>query len=143
MPAVTDPAAVVKRYLEIVADLGSSADDLLAVLHPKLRLTELPNAISPRGAVRDRDATVAGFLAGKALLSAQSIAIGELLVSGDRVVVRATWRGTIANGGERLPAGSRLVAHVSAWLTVTDGLIREHDTYDCYESLPSERGATP
>jgi hypothetical protein len=33
----------------------------------------------------------------------------------------------------RLPAGTELVAHVSAWLTVADGLIVEHETFDCYE----------
>ncbi|MEA2189187.1 MAG: hypothetical protein QOK16_4198, partial [Solirubrobacteraceae bacterium] len=45
------------------ADLGSPVDALLAVLHPTVRITEHPNAITPRGAVRDRDAAVAGFLA--------------------------------------------------------------------------------
>jgi hypothetical protein len=53
---VSDPASVVKRYFEIVADLSSSPDDLLAVVHPDVRITEHPNAMTPRGAVRDRDA---------------------------------------------------------------------------------------
>jgi ketosteroid isomerase-like protein len=30
-------------------------------------------------------------------------------------------------------AGKELVAHVAAWLTVEDGQIREHETFDCYE----------
>ena len=29
-----------------------------------------------------------------------------------------------------------LVAHIAALLTVADGRIREHETYDCYEPLP-------
>jgi hypothetical protein len=70
------------------------------VLHPEVRITEHPNAITPHGAVRDRDAIVAGFLAGKRLLVAQAIEIHEVLVSGDRVAVRATWRGTIGQGTE-------------------------------------------
>ncbi len=37
---VHDPASVVRRYFAIVADLDSSADDLLAVLHPTVRITE-------------------------------------------------------------------------------------------------------
>ena len=138
-----DPAAVVRRYFAIVADLDSPANALLEVLHPDVRITERPNPMSPRGAVRDREAAVAGFLAGKQLLTAQSIELGELLVSGDRVAARATWRGTIAHGSELLPAGSELVAHISGWLTVADGRIREHETYDCYEPLPSEQGPTP
>jgi ketosteroid isomerase-like protein len=130
---MSDPAAVVRRYFEVVADLGSSENDLVALLHPDVRITEHPNAITPNGAVRDRDATVAGFLAGKALLSAQSFDVHDLIASGDRVVVRATWRGTVGIDTERLPLGSELVAHIAAWLTVTDGLVREHETYDCYE----------
>ena len=94
---VSDPASVVKRYFEIVADLDSSVDDLLAMLHPSVRITEHPNVITPHGAVRDRDAVVAGFLAGKRLLAAQTIDVHELLVSGDRVAVRATWRGTVGH----------------------------------------------
>jgi ketosteroid isomerase-like protein len=118
-----------------VADLESSPDALLEVLHPDVRITEHPNPITPRGAVRDRDETVAGFLAGKKLLSAQTFDIHELLVSGERVAVRATWRATIRAGSEALPAGTELVAHVAAWLTVVDGQVREHETFDCYESF--------
>jgi ketosteroid isomerase-like protein len=139
---VSDPASVVKRYFETVADLGSPVDALLAVLHPTVRITEHPNAITPRGAVRDRDAAVAGFLAGKLLLTAQTIDIHEVLVSADRVAVRATWRGTIGQGTESVPAGTELVAHIAAMLTVRDGSIREHETFDCYEPLaPAEAAA--
>jgi ketosteroid isomerase-like protein len=135
MPLVHDPASVVRRYFEIVADLDSSADDLLAVLHPTVRITEHPNMITPRGAVRDRDAVVAGFLAGKRLLAAQTFDLHEVLVSGDRVAVRATWRGTLGQGAQRLPAGTELVAHIAAMVTVEDGSIREHETFDCYEPV--------
>jgi len=48
---VSDPAAVVRRYLEVVADLGSSPDSLLEVLHPDVQVIEHPNAINPRGVV--------------------------------------------------------------------------------------------
>lgn len=130
---MSDPAAVVRRYFAIVADLGSCADELLEVLHPDVRVTERPNAINPRGAVRDRDAVIAGFLAGKDLLAAQAIDIRELLVDGDRVAVRASWRGTIREGIDALTPGAELVAHIAAWLTVADGRIREHETFDCYQ----------
>ncbi len=132
---MSDPASVVKRYFEVVADLGTSEDDLLAVLHPAVRITEHPNAVTPRGAVRDRDAAVAGFLAGKRLLAAQAIEVHEVLVSHDRVAVRATWRGRIREGTASLPAGAELVAHIAGMLTVEDGRVREHETFDCYEPL--------
>jgi ketosteroid isomerase-like protein len=132
---MSDPAAVVRRYFGIVADLGSPPEALLELLHPEVCVTERPNALNPRGAVRDRDAVVAGFLAGKRLLAAQAIEIHELLVSGERVAVRATWKGTIGQGSEALAAGTQLVAHIAAWLSVADGRIREHDTFDCYEPV--------
>jgi len=135
---VSDAAALVRRYLEVVADLDSTADALLAVLHPDVRVTEHPNAISPRGAVRDREAVVAGFLAGKRLLAEQAIEVHEVLVSGERVAIRATWRGTIGLDAPALPVGSELVAHIAAMLTVEDALIRDHETFDCYEPLPPQ-----
>lgn len=138
---MSDPISIVERYYEIVADLGSSVDALLAVLHPTVRVTEHPNAITPRGAVRDRDAVVAGFLAGKRLLAAQTIEVHELLASGDRVAVRATWRGTIGEGTESIPAGTELVAHIAAMLTVEDASIRDHETFDCYEPLLADQEA--
>ncbi len=137
---MSEPGEVVQRYYEVVANLDSTADELLAVLHPDVRVVEHPNAISPRGSVRDRDAVVAGFLAGKKLLSAQSFDLHELLVSGERVAVRTTWRGTIAHASPALPEASELVAHIAGFLTVADGRILEHETFDCYEPLPRPAG---
>jgi hypothetical protein len=110
-----------------VADLGSSAAALRDVLHPAVRITERPNALNPRGVVRDRDAAIAGFLAGKDLLASQTIDVLELLVSGDRISLRATWRGTIGQAAGPLAPGVELVAHIAAWLTVADGRILERD----------------
>jgi ketosteroid isomerase-like protein len=138
---VADPASVVRRYFEIVADLDSSVDALLAVLHPSVRVIEHPNMITPRGAVRDRDAVVAGFLAGKGLLEAQTIDVHEVLVSGDRVAVRATWRGTLSQATRSVSASTELVAKIAGMLTVEDGSIREHETFDCYEPLTVDQDA--
>jgi ketosteroid isomerase-like protein len=124
---------VVRRYYEIVSDLGSTTDDLRAVLHEDVQIHEHPNALSPNGSVRDRDAAVAAFNAGKELLSEQSFDVHEAFSSGDRVAVRATWRGTLAKNAGDLPAGRELVAQIAALLTVKDGRIRRHETFDCYE----------
>ncbi|HET7378890.1 MAG TPA: GNAT family N-acetyltransferase [Gaiellales bacterium] len=135
---IHDPASIVERYFNVVADLAAPADALLAVLHPELRITEHPNAINPRGSIRDRDAALAAFLAGKRLLTAQTIELHEILVSGSRVAVRATWRGTIGRAIEGVPDGTELVAHIAGTLTVDDGRIREHETFDCYEPWRGE-----
>ncbi|MXP21418.1 hypothetical protein GIY30_08650 [Gordonia sp. HNM0687] len=121
---------VVRRYFAIVADLASTEADLRGILHPDASFNELPNPIAPGGNTRDVEETVAGFLAGKQRLTTQSITIDEVLVSGDRAGVRSRWQGTI---GE-----TEIVAHMAGFVTVADGLILTHDTYDCYEpfSLP-------
>jgi ketosteroid isomerase-like protein len=140
---MSDVASVVERYYATVADLDGRPEALLALLHPELRLVEHPNAINPRGSVRDRAAAIAAYVAGKRMLSEQSFELHELLVSGERVAVRATWRGTMAQEVGPLPAGAALEAHIAAMITVNGGLIREHETFDCYEPLPaaSDRGA--
>ncbi|HEX6714356.1 MAG TPA: nuclear transport factor 2 family protein [Thermoleophilaceae bacterium] len=130
---MSDEVSVVRRYYEIVSDLRSTPADLLAVLHPDVQIHEYPNAISPSGSVRDRDAAVAAFTDGKDLLSEQVFDVHEAFSSGDRVAVRATWRGTLARDVGHLPAGRELVANVAALLTVRDGLIRRHETFDCYD----------
>ena len=130
---MSDEVSIVRRYYEIVSDLNSTADDLRAVLHPDVQIHEYPNAISPNGSVRDRDAAVAAFAAGKDLLSEHLFDVHEAFASGERVAVRATWRGTLAKDAGSLPAGRELVAHVAALLTVRDGLIRRHETFDGYD----------
>jgi ketosteroid isomerase-like protein len=130
------PAAVVERYYAVVADLDASAEELGALLHPDVRVVEHPNAITPRGAQRDREEVLAGYAAGKGLLSEQVFDVHELLVCGDRVAVRATWRGTIARDAGPLRAGDALEAYIASFITVQDGLIRDHETFDCYEPLP-------
>jgi ketosteroid isomerase-like protein len=131
-----DPAAVVERYYAVVADLDAGVENLLALLHPEVRVIEHPNPINPAGATRDRDAVAAGYVAGKALLAEQSFELHEVLVAGERVAVHATWRGRIAQDTGPLRAGDELTAHIAALLTVAGGQIREHQTFDCYEPLP-------
>jgi ketosteroid isomerase-like protein len=131
--ASTDVEAAVRRYFATVADLASGEADLRAVLHPDVRVTEHPNPVTPRGAVRDVDATVAGFRAGKALLAEQSIEVHDVLVAGDRAAVRATWTGVVGVDAGPYRKGTRLVARMGGFLRVRDGRVVEHETYDCYE----------
>jgi hypothetical protein len=89
--------------------------------------------------VRDVEQTVAGFLAGKALLAEQSIDVHDVLVAGDRAAVRATWTGVVGVDAGPFAKGTTLVARTGGFLRVRDGLVAEHETYDCYE--PATAGA--
>jgi ketosteroid isomerase-like protein len=141
VPVVADPLAVVQAYYAVVADLTSSETDLAALLDPDLQVIEHPNALIPTGAARDRAATLAGFRAGKALLAEQDFVIHQAIATADTVAVRATWSGMVARTAGGFITGTRLTAHVASFLTVRDGRILRHETFDCYE--PFERNATP
>jgi ketosteroid isomerase-like protein len=137
MTATTTPERVVERYYALVGDLASNPDELAAVLSPDVRIVEHPNAISPRGSVRGFDDVLAAHAAGKRLLSEQGFELHEVLASGGRVAVRATWTGRLAHAHGALAEGAILRAHVASLLTVDHtGRIAEHETFDCYEPLP-------
>jgi ketosteroid isomerase-like protein len=135
-PTGTKPSGtedVVRRYFEVVAALDSSESELRRLLGRSVRITEHPNAITPHGAVRTIEQSVAGFHAGKELLSDQGFAVHEVLVAGERAAVRAIWTGTVRVDRGPFTAGTTLVAHIAGFLTVRDGQIVEHETFDCFE----------
>jgi ketosteroid isomerase-like protein len=122
----------VRRYYEVVGDLSSTRDDLLALLHPEVRVVEHPNAIVPAGAEHELEGVLAGFEAGKRLLSRQSFAIHEVIVAGERAAVRATWRGTVSRDAGRFSGGEELEAEVAGFLTFREGRVLAQETLDCY-----------
>jgi ketosteroid isomerase-like protein len=124
---------VVRRYYAVVGDLTHTEAELEALLHPDATLVELPNPVAPRGARRSAEEALAAFRAGRALLSEQSIEIQELLATGERAAVRARWKGTVGRDAGPFTAGTRLTAHIAAFVTVRDGRVLAHETYDCYE----------
>jgi hypothetical protein len=98
---------------------------------------EHPNPVVPHGARRGLAEILAGFAAGRSLLSEQAFHIHELLTDGDRAALRATWKGTVGHDIGPYQKGLEMTAHVAAFVTVRDGLVLEHETFDCYEPFPS------
>jgi len=133
----TTTESVVRRYYEIVGDLTYTEDDLASVLHPDSTLVEHPNPVVPQGARRGLSETLAGFAAGRNLLAEQSFEIYELITDGDRAALRALWKGTVGQDVGPYRKGLEMTAHVAAFVTVRDGRVLEHETFDCYEPLPS------
>jgi len=135
MPARTSGTTedVVRRYYAVVGDLTHTEAELEALLHPDATLVELPNPVAPQGARRSAEEALAAFRAGRALLSEQSIEIQELMAAGERAAVRALWQGTVGRDAGPFAAGTRLTAHIAAFVTVRDGRVLAHETYDCYE----------
>ncbi|MFC4786067.1 nuclear transport factor 2 family protein [Nocardioides sp. MAHUQ-72] len=135
-----DTETVVRRYFAVVGDLASTPADLESLLDPRARFVEHPNPIVPAGATRTVEETLAGFAAGKALLREQDFDLHEVLVVGERAAIRGTWRGTVGIDAGRFTAGTELVAEMAGLLTVRDGRVLEHETFDCYHPFGGSSG---
>ena len=113
---------------EFFAATAAFDEDALAkLLHPDVRIREMPNPINKAGTERDFQTALAAFRKGRTMLADQSYDIHEVLHAGDRIAARATWRG-------RLTGGPELTAHIATFTVVRGGRIYRHATYDCYES---------
>jgi ketosteroid isomerase-like protein len=130
---VSGVESVVRRYYEVVSDLTSTEADLRPLIADDVTVVEHPNALTVQGAERDLEQTLAGFASGKRLLREQRFDVTDVLVDGDRAAVRATWSGTVGVDAGPFRAGQTLRAEVAALLTVADGRIVRHETFDCYE----------
>ena len=71
--------------------------------------------------------------AGRSLLREQAFDGHEVVTSGHRAAVRATWRGVVGTDAGPFRADQELRAHVAALLTVRGGRVVEHETFECYE----------
>jgi ketosteroid isomerase-like protein len=127
-----DPAAVVDRYLAVVADLDAEPDALAALLDPAARIVEHPNLVAPTGRKRDAAAARAAREHSRTLLAGHRFDVREHLVAGDRVVTRATWTGTLARDAGTLGAGTELRAECCMVFTVHGGRIVDQENFDCY-----------
>jgi hypothetical protein len=96
-----------------------------AIVHPDVRISEMPNAINEGGTERDLEEALAAFRRGKGTLAEQRYDVHSVLVDGNRIAARATWHG-------RLNEGPELTAHIATFTEVRDGRIYRHATYDCY-----------
>ena len=119
-----DPAAVVDRYLAVVADLHAEPDALAVLLHPDARFVEHPNLVAPSGRRREHS---------RALLAGHRFDVREHIVAGERVVTRATWTGTLARDAGAIAAGTELRAECCMVFTVRDGRILDQENFDCYQ----------
>jgi ketosteroid isomerase-like protein len=113
---------------QLFAACAAFDDEALArVVHPDVRIREMPNLINKEGTERDLPAAREAFQRGKELLSSQSFEIHAALAVGDTIAARATWYGTLA------ATGLELTAHIASFTQVRDGRVYRHATYDCYE----------
>src|SRR5262249_10172957 len=118
---------ILRDFFDACSTFDSAA--LARVLHPDVRIRELPNLMNRDGGERDRARALAAFERGRGLLSAQSFDVHSAVVDGDTIAARSTWRGTLT------ATGQELTAHIASFTKMRGNLIYRHATYDCYEAF--------
>ena len=121
---------ILHEFFEAAAAFDENA--LVKLMHPDVRISEMPNAVNRGGTERGAEDALAAFRRGKAMLARQSYDVEDVIVAGDKIAARATWRGTIAVDAGPLTAGTELTARIATFTEVRDGRIYRHATYDCY-----------
>jgi ketosteroid isomerase-like protein len=124
---------ILRDFFDACSSFDSAALD--RVLHPDVRIRELPNLMNRDGGERDRAGALAAFERGRGLLAAQSFELHSAVVDGDTIAARSTWRGTLA------ATGQELTAHIASFTEVRDGRVYRHATYDCYEPFARANGS--
>jgi ketosteroid isomerase-like protein len=126
--------AVVRAYLQAVADPAETMDRLARFLDPAVIQEELPNVVVPNGIKRDLPALRVARERGAQVITNQHYEVLSTLALGDRVVVEVLWTGTLQIPYGPRPPGSQMRAHMAAFFQLRDGRIHHQRNYDCYQS---------
>jgi ketosteroid isomerase-like protein len=124
-----------RRYLALLTDPASTAQQLDAVLAPEITVEEAPNLVAPTGRKREYRAIHEGFARSKGLLVEQEYIVDSALEIGDRVILEVRWRGVLAQGFGKVAAGTEMRARCAMFLELRDGKIVSQRNYDCYEPV--------
>lgn len=127
-----DPIAFLRQYLDAVGRMAGGSE--LAVFYtPDAVQQEFPNRLTPTTATRTLDDILAAAERGRKVLSGQTFAILDAVVSGDRIAAEVQWTGTLAVPVGSLPAGGVMKARFAMFFELRDGRIVSQRNYDCFE----------
>ena len=121
-----------RAYLRAIEE-GKLLEGLSRFFAPGVISQWFPNRISPTGSSSDLAGLSASIERGKHIMSKQTYEIRNAMADGDRVVIEATWVGTLAVPLETLPAGAQMRAHFAMFLEFRNGKIVAQRNYDCFE----------
>ena len=121
-----------RAYLRAIED-GTLREVFSQFFAPGAVIQWLPNRLAPNGSSSDLAGLSAAVERGKQLMSRQTYEVHNAMADGDRVVLEATWVGTLAVPLETLPAGGQMRAHFAMFLEFRDGKIVAQRNYDCFE----------
>ena len=123
------------RYIELVGNPATKAEDLKAVLDESLVWREMPNMFAPSGRVSDYATALASFGKGREYLPKQTYTLRHAVASEDTVALEISWAGEVEKSIGPFPAGTWLGAQLAIFLRIRDGKIVSQTDYPCYEPI--------
>ena len=129
--------AIAERYLQLVGNPQTKAQDLAAVFDERLVWREMPNQFAPAGRVSDYSTALASFGKGREYLPSQNYNVRHAVASGDTVALQISWSAEVAKAIGPFASGARLSAEVAIFLRFRAGRIVSQTDYPCYEPVAS------
>ena len=126
-----------RRYIKIVGNPSSTAEDLKALLAEEIVWREMPNLFAPSGRTSDYATCLQSFGKGREYLPEQTYAIRRAVADGDTVALEISWTGEVAKSIGPFTAGDRLSAQIAIFLRFRDGKIVSQTDYPCYDPVAS------
>jgi ketosteroid isomerase-like protein len=121
-----------RAYLRAIED-GTLQETWAQFFAPDVVMQWFPNRLSPNGSTSNLAGLSAAIERGKQIMVRQKYEIRNAMADGDRVVLEATWTGTLAVPLESIPAGGEMRAHFAMFLEFHNGKIIGQRNYDCFE----------
>lgn len=124
-----------RRYLALVSDASTRAEDLQAVLDESIVWREMPNLFAPSGRTSDYATALASFGKGREYLPEQTYVLRHAMANEDTVALEISWTGEVVKSIGTFPAGSRLSAQLAIFLRFRDGKVVSQTDYPCYDPV--------
>jgi len=124
---------VARRYLELVGNPHTKAEDLPGVLDDSIVWREMPNLFAPAGRVSDYTTMLASFRKGREYLPDQTYGVRHAVASGDTVALEISWSAEVAKAIGPFATGARLSAEIAIFLRFREGRIVSQTDYPCYK----------
>ena len=121
-----------RAYLRAIEE-GTLLEGWSEIFAPGVTIQWFPNRLSPNGSTSDISGLSTAVERGKKLMTSQTYEVRNAIADGERVVLEATWTGTLAVPFETIPAGGEMRAHFAMFLEFRDGKIVAQRNYDCFE----------
>lgn len=123
---------LVHDYLATISEM-KTGDDLSRYLHAGIEQIEYPNKLTPDGATRNLATMLEGAERGKAILSAQTYEVQNIIESEQGLLAEVIWTGTLKIPVGTLAAGDQMRARFACVFEFRDGLIYRQRNYDCFD----------